>query len=68
VSISGSNKYFAVGGAAGIVRLFEFSTGKFIADCKAHSGAITAVAFSADDRQIVSTGRDGLIAIWNVYL
>ena len=68
VSISNSNKYFAVGGTNGVLRIFEFSSGKFITDCKAHSGAITCVSFSADDRQIVSTGRDGLIAIWNVYL
>ena len=68
VAISNSNKYFAVAGASGVLRLFEFSTGKFIVDCRAHSGMITSVAFSADDRQIVSTGRDGLIAIWNVYL
>ncbi len=68
VAISNSNKYFVVGGQMGVLRVFEFSTGKFITECKAHSRAITCVAFSADDRQIVSTGRDGLIAIWNVYL
>ena len=50
VAISNSNKYFAVGGASGILRVFEFSSGKFITDCKAHSAAITCVTFSADDR------------------
>ena len=68
VAISNSNKYFAVGGSSGVMRLYEFSTGKFIADCKAHSAAISSIAFSSDDRQVVSTGRDGLIAIWNLYL
>lgn len=68
IAVSNSNKYFVVGGLQGVLRLFEFSSGKFITDCKAHSRAITCVAWSADDRQIVSTGRDGLIAIWNVYL
>ena len=37
VAISPSNKYFAVGGALGVVRLYEFSSGKFLVECKAHS-------------------------------
>ena len=68
VAISNSNKYFAVGGAAGVLRIYDFSSGQFIIDCKAHSGPITAVTFSGDDKQVMSTGRDGLIAIWNIYL
>ena len=68
VAISNSNKYCAVGGMTGVLRLFEFSSGKFITDCRAHSGPITSVSFSADDKQVVSTGKDGLIAVWNVYV
>ena len=68
VAISNSNKYFAVGGATGVLRVYNFSNGQFIIDCRAHSGPITAVAFSGDDKQVISTGRDGLIAIWNIYL
>ena len=68
VAISQSNKYFAVGGALGVLRIYEFSNGQFIHECKAHSSAILAVSFSPDDRQIISTGRDGLVAIWNLYL
>ena len=68
VAISNSNKYFAVGGQSGVVRLYDFSAGRFIAECKAHSRAITAIAFSADDRQVISTGRDGLIAVWNIFM
>ena len=68
VAISNSNKYFVVGGLSGVLRVFDFSSGNFITDCKAHSGPITCVGFSADDKQVVSTGRDGLIAVWNMYL
>lgn len=68
ITISHSNKYFAVGGQSGVVRLYDFSSGNFIAECKAHSRAITAIDFSADDRQVISTGKDGLIAIWNIFL
>ena len=68
MAISHSNKYFAVGGQAGVLRLYDFSAGTFIAECKAHSRAITEVAFSGDDRQVISTGKDGLIAIWNIFM
>ena len=30
VSVSRNNKYFATGGMAGILRVYEFSSGKFI--------------------------------------
>ena len=50
VSISNSNMYFAVGGAAGVVRIYDFSSGRFIVECKAHSGPITSVCFSPDSK------------------
>ena len=68
IAISRNNKYFVVGGALGILRIFEFSTGRFVADCRAHSNSISSVAFSPDDKQIISTGKDGLVAVWNVFL
>lgn len=52
----------------GIVRLYELETGRFLTDCRAHSNAIMSIKFSPDGRQIVSTGIDGLVAIWNVFL
>jgi len=68
IAISNSNKYFAVGGQSGVLRIYDFSSGRFIVECKAHSRAITSVAFSSDDRQVISTGKDGLIAVWNVFM
>ena len=68
IAISHSNKYFAVGGQSGVLRVYNFANGQFIVECKAHSSTITSVAFAGDDRQVISTGRDGLIAVWNVFL
>jgi len=68
VAISNNNKYFAVGGAMGILRIYDFSSGQFIHECRAHSGAIVSVTFSPDDRQVLSAGRDGLVAVWNIFL
>lgn len=68
VAISHNNKYFAVGGALGVLRIYEFSSGQFIHECRAHSSAILAVHFSPDDKQLISTGKDGLVAVWNLFL
>ena len=68
VCISHNNKYFVTGGMSGVVRVYDFSNGTFIADCKAHSNTVTCVKFSSDDKQIVSTGKDGLVVVWNFFL
>ena len=68
VAISHNNKYFAVGGARGVLRIYQFSTGQFIQECRAHSSAILSVHFSPDDKQLISTGKDGLVAVWNIFL
>jgi WD40 repeat protein len=68
VCISNNNKFFATGGMLGIVRIYDYNTGQFITQCKAHSNSIMSVKFSPDDKQLVSAGTDGLVAIWNVFL
>jgi cytochrome c len=52
----------------GIVRIYDLATGQFLSDCRAHSSAIMCIKFSPDGKQIVSTGKDGLVAIWNVFM
>lgn len=52
----------------GIVRIYDYATGQFLTDARAHSGAIFSLKFSPDGKQIVSTGQDGLVAIWNVFM
>jgi WD40 repeat protein len=68
ISISHNNKFFVTGGQVGIVRIYDFASGSFVTECRAHSNAITSVKFSPDDKQIISTGRDGLIIVWNFFL
>jgi WD40 repeat protein len=55
------------GGSTGKVRLWSFHTGGLVAEVMAHSGHVTGVSFSLDDRQVVSTGADGAIKIWCVF-
>lgn len=68
IDFQSTGKLFATGGQMGIVRIYEYQTGQFLTDCRAHSGAILSIKFSPDGKQIVSTGSDGLVAIWNVFI
>ena len=34
----------------------------------AHAASVSAVAWSPDQRQLVSVGLDGAICVWNFYL
>lgn len=52
----------------GIVRIYDYESGSFITDCRGHSNAVTCVKFAPDDKQVISTGRDGLVIVWNVFL
>ena len=47
--------------------MWDYATGKKIMDGVGHSGAVRSVAFSPDDRQLISVGEDGCIFVWNVY-
>jgi WD40 repeat protein len=68
IAISHNNKFFATGGALGVIRLYDYTNGAFITECRAHSSSITCVKFSPDDKQLISTGRDGLVVVWNFFL
>ena len=50
IAVSHNNKYFVTGGQLGIVRIYDFATGAFITECRAHSNTITSVRFSPDDK------------------
>lgn len=68
ISISKDGRFFATGGSLGIVRLWDYSTGKCVSEQKGHSKPIACIRFSPDSKQIVSTGFDGLVLVWNVFM
>ena len=38
-----------------------------LAEARGHSRAINSVAFSLNDKQVVSAGEDGSVCIWWIY-
>jgi cilia- and flagella-associated protein 52 len=67
IAVSHTGQFVATGGNDQLVRLWDYATGKKIMDGVGHSGAVRSVAFSPDDRQLISVGEDGCIFVWNVY-
>jgi WD40 repeat protein len=69
---SHDGKMVATGGTMGIMRLFRLQLSPVVAlhrsaELRGHSKSITSLAFSLDDKQIVSVGEDGGIFVWSVY-
>lgn len=59
--------FIATAGTAGVLRLWRFDSSKCIASVVAHSGCVNGMAFTPDDRQILTVGDDGCIAVWCIY-
>jgi len=72
MAISHDGKMVATGGTMGVMRLFRLQLSPVVAlhrsaEVRGHSKSITSLAFSLDDKQIVSVGEDGGIFVWSVY-
>lgn len=67
IDISKNGNYFATGGALGILRVWDYNEGKIVGEHAGHSNTITSVKFTPDGKQIISTGRDGLVLVWNIF-
>ncbi|HEY2200470.1 MAG TPA: caspase family protein, partial [Solirubrobacteraceae bacterium] len=48
------------------IRLVDLATGAQVAELKGHTSTVTALAFSADGRRLVSSGRDGALRVWQL--
>ena len=69
VAVSHSGAVVATGGTNKELKLYE-ATGnhRLIAKMHGHSGTITDLKFSPDDKQLTTVGDDGVIFVWNLYV
>ena len=67
LAMSSTGKFIVTGGTEGMLRLWNYDSCQLMCENAGHSSSINSVAFSGDDRQIVSVGDDGCLFIWNLF-
>ena len=50
----------------GEARLWDIASGQPLANLQGHSGAVFAAAFAPHDESLVTSGKDHMLAVWNV--
>lgn len=67
IDVSPSGKYLAVGSETAEVLIFEVATKSFMGKFDGHSGPITSLKFTPDEKQIISVSTDSSLCIWNFF-
>lgn len=67
IAVSRKGDVFATAGTDQRVMLWDAKTKKLLAEGVGHSSTITKLAFSPDDKQLISIGDDHNIFVWNIY-
>lgn len=68
IAAANGRPIFATGDLGSSVRLWDVTTGRQLCECLGHSGIVRKVAFSPDDKQLVSVGTDGSVLVWNIFV
>ncbi|POM59031.1 Quinonprotein alcohol dehydrogenase-like superfamily domain containing hypothetical protein [Phytophthora palmivora] len=66
--VSPSGRFLATCGEDCEVKLFDVGSSALLASSRGHSNTVNALAWSPDERQLVSVGSDSCICVWNFYL
>uniref|UniRef100_A0AAQ6AM06 WD repeat domain 90 n=1 Tax=Amphiprion ocellaris TaxID=80972 RepID=A0AAQ6AM06_AMPOC len=65
VAFHPSEQIFCCGFTSGIVRVFDISSAKLLAEHKQHRGEVVGLAFSPDGEFMYSAGSQGSLALYN---
>jgi len=67
IDVSPSGKYIALGSETAEVLIFEIQSKKFKGKFDGHSGPITSLKFTSDEKQLISVSNDSSLCIWNFF-
>ncbi|TMW61987.1 hypothetical protein Poli38472_009480 [Pythium oligandrum] len=67
VNISPSGRYLAACGDDCEVKIYDLRTMSVVSAALGHSDTVNSVAWSPDERQLVSVGSDSCVCVWNFY-
>ncbi len=68
LSISNDGRFLATGGTLGIIRIYDINNGlKFMGEKYAHSKTINGLAFTYDDKYLISAGEDSMIMSYTTF-
>jgi eukaryotic-like serine/threonine-protein kinase len=65
-TVSPNGKFWTAGTTNGLVKVFDHSRDRFIADLYCASSAVSKLAFSADGRMLAAAGGDHACQVWSV--
>jgi WD40 repeat protein len=70
VSVSPSGRFLAAGGDDNELRVYDVARLSLLASSAAmgHSATVNKLAWSPDERQLVSVGADACVCVWNFYV
>jgi WD40 repeat protein len=66
LAITQEGEHFISGGEDKIVKLWGYDEGICYFNGNGHSGGITRIAISPDQKTIISVGSEGAIFMWNM--
>ena len=69
IALSPNEKYLAVGGFLenfGNIRIYNYKSGKLIKLLKSHTNIVNNLAFSDDEKYLISASSDKTAKIWNM--
>ncbi|OLP80388.1 Notchless protein-like [Symbiodinium microadriaticum] len=65
--VAPNGRYIAAGCDDSRMYIYDLLSCQCIQECDGHSGGLSQVRWSPDQKQIISAGKDGCIIVWNFF-
>ena len=67
IAVSPDGRYVAAGSDHSWVYIFDLADSRKIQEQEGHTGSITSIVWSPDQKQIITTSIDSSVAVWNFF-